>query len=302
MKKLILGIGIIMLSSVFVIATSDSPNGITTATEAQKAIADVTPGAGDIYVPGTAEVDGPTRLDGATTVNAALTSSGLITGSSVTSTNLLTCGTITSGIAETEIYQMDQAVRTTDDVTFDTVTVTTINTGQGQVECYAMDQAVQTSDDVTFDTATITKSASVGTTLGVGTTLDVAGQIKAGSGDISITDAVGNVNAENIAFDFVAKTDSYTVTSADIGKIIRMTKTTEATFTMPVSTSITSGQMVIFENFVTEGKTLTVAPNGDSSDTVDGTTSVTSTSNKDCIWLVNDSANNNWRVISWTVR
>jgi len=53
--------------------------------------------------------------------------------------------TTISSTGANELYAMDQAVRTTDAVTF-----ATVNTGQGANELYAMNQNVQTTDAVTF--------------------------------------------------------------------------------------------------------------------------------------------------------
>lgn len=64
MKKLIIVISILVMPLLILAGTSDFPRGLTVATEAEKATADVPPGAGDIYVPGTLEVDGAVRLDG----------------------------------------------------------------------------------------------------------------------------------------------------------------------------------------------------------------------------------------------
>jgi hypothetical protein len=55
--------------------------------------------------------------------------------------------TINTGLGYTELYLMNQNVRTTDAVTF-----ATVNTGLGNFELYAMDQNVRTTDAVTFST------------------------------------------------------------------------------------------------------------------------------------------------------
>ncbi|MDI3544305.1 MAG: trimeric autotransporter adhesin, partial [Candidatus Woesearchaeota archaeon] len=53
--------------------------------------------------------------------------------------------TVNTGIGNTEVYLMNQNVRTTDAVTF-----ATVNTGQGANELYAMNQNVRTTDSPTF--------------------------------------------------------------------------------------------------------------------------------------------------------
>lgn len=45
--------------------------------------------------------------------------------------------------------------------TFTTLSADTVNTGNGAVECFAMNQAVQTTDDVTFNSVTLTTDLSV---------------------------------------------------------------------------------------------------------------------------------------------
>ena len=64
MKKLIMIVSILVMPLLILAGTSDFPRGLTVATEAEKATADVVPGEGDIYVPGTLEVDGAVRIDG----------------------------------------------------------------------------------------------------------------------------------------------------------------------------------------------------------------------------------------------
>jgi|GEM_PF-1538895 len=62
------------------------------------------------------------------------------------------CNAINTGLGLSEVYPMNQYVRTTDAVTFATVTANTMNTGLGNNELYAMDQNVRTTDAVTFST------------------------------------------------------------------------------------------------------------------------------------------------------
>ena len=61
--------------------------------------------------------------------------------------NVVLSGTIDTGQGATEVYLMNQNVRTTDAVTF-----ATVDTGQGANELYAMNQNVRTTDAVTFAT------------------------------------------------------------------------------------------------------------------------------------------------------
>jgi hypothetical protein len=96
--------------------------------------------------------------------------------------NVVLNGTIDTGIGATEVYLMNQNVRTTDAVTFatvdtgqgateihlmnqnvrttDAVTFATVNTGQGANELYAMDQNVRTTDGVTFATVNTGQGAN----------------------------------------------------------------------------------------------------------------------------------------------
>ncbi|MDI3544394.1 MAG: hypothetical protein PWQ28_675, partial [Candidatus Woesearchaeota archaeon] len=60
--------------------------------------------------------------------------------------------TVNTGIGNTEVYLMNQNVRTTDAVTFSTV-----NTGQGANELYAMNQNVRTTDSPTFTRLTLSQ-------------------------------------------------------------------------------------------------------------------------------------------------
>jgi hypothetical protein len=76
---------------------------------------------------------------------------------------------INTGQGNNDLYDMDQNVLTTSEVTFSSITLTTkvtaatVNTGQGDNELYAMDQDILTTSDVTFDTATITNQLQAGT-------------------------------------------------------------------------------------------------------------------------------------------
>lgn len=79
--KRIMAILMILASPLFCYSTTDFPNGLTVATEAEKANATVTPGAGDIYVAGTFEVDGASRFDGLITVTGAISTTANITSS-----------------------------------------------------------------------------------------------------------------------------------------------------------------------------------------------------------------------------
>lgn len=72
-------VAMLLLVSSSAVATTDYPHGLTTATEAEKSSADVTPGDDDLYIVGTGEIDGAVRLDGALTLNSSLTQTGNMT-------------------------------------------------------------------------------------------------------------------------------------------------------------------------------------------------------------------------------
>lgn len=80
----------------------------------------------------------------------------------------LTAATVNTGQGGTEIFAMDQPVRTTDSVTFASVTssgalsATTVDTGQGANELYPMNQPVQTTSDPTFNSVSTAGNAIVG--------------------------------------------------------------------------------------------------------------------------------------------
>jgi len=69
-----------------------------------------------------------------------------LTTTGAVSTGALTSTTINTGQGATEVYLMDQNIRTTDGVSF-----ATLNTGQGANELYAMNQNVRTTDNVSFN-------------------------------------------------------------------------------------------------------------------------------------------------------
>lgn len=125
--------------------------------------------SGAASITGAVTLTGNQTVTGDYTITGDLTASGTVTGSSGTITNLLTVGTITTGVIATEIYAMDQHVRTTDTPTFFNLTLTdnlvaacaefsgnvtaaTFNSGNGNYELFAMNQDVETTDAVTFAT------------------------------------------------------------------------------------------------------------------------------------------------------
>ena len=97
-------------------------------------------------------------VSGKVDITGALTSSTIDTGAvnatSITSTGAISGTTIDTGNGATEIFDMDQDLKTTDDATFNNLTVATIDTGNGAVECFAMDQPTRTTDDIVFNNIT----------------------------------------------------------------------------------------------------------------------------------------------------
>jgi hypothetical protein len=88
---------------------------------------------------------------GGTTNIATLASDGEMTLSGV-----LNATAVNTGQGDTEVYLMNQNVRTTDAVTF-----ATINTGQGATEVHLMNQNLRTTDNVTFNQVTANIVGSV---------------------------------------------------------------------------------------------------------------------------------------------
>lgn len=109
--------------------------------------------------------DATCEANAITVTNDVTVSSGSVTVStgniSVSTGNVTIAGTINTGIAATEVYQMNQAVRTTDAVTF-----LTVDTGQGANELYDMDQNVMTSSNVSFVNVTATGNTQIGNATG----------------------------------------------------------------------------------------------------------------------------------------
>lgn len=73
----------------------------------------------------------------------------------------ITCGQINTGQGLTEVYLMDQNVRTTDDVTFNS-----INTGQGLTDVYLMNQNIRTTDTVTFSNLIVGEDLDINSIIG----------------------------------------------------------------------------------------------------------------------------------------
>jgi len=94
--------------------------------------------------------------DGHITASGNISASGTLTAGT-TSVGALTADTINTGQGATEVYLMNQNVRTSDTPTF-----TKINTGQGDTEVHLMNQNVRTSDSVTFADLTLTKDTKGG--------------------------------------------------------------------------------------------------------------------------------------------
>ncbi len=108
----------------------------------------------------------------------------------------LTADTIDTGQGATDVYMMDQNLRTTDAVEF-----ASVNTGQGAHQLFEMDQDVTTGSVVTFSTLTITESAEIQFDLDVmgdavvSGTLDVTGSADLSDnlnvgGDLDVTGAL----------------------------------------------------------------------------------------------------------------
>ena len=92
---------------------------------------------GDLSVSGNAEVEG--------TLNAAIfNTDGATVGGTLNAAN------VDTGNGATEIFDMNQDLRTDDNVAF-----ATVNTGQGANELYDMNQNVKTYSNVTFNNLTI---------------------------------------------------------------------------------------------------------------------------------------------------
>jgi hypothetical protein len=73
----------------------------------------------------------------------------------VRTTDAVTFATVDTGQGATEVHLMNQNLRTTDSPTFNALTVATLNTGQGANELYAMNQNVRTTDSPTFAGLTV---------------------------------------------------------------------------------------------------------------------------------------------------
>jgi hypothetical protein len=149
-------------------------------------------------------------VENLTATNATVTA---LTVGTVTGSGAATCTTINTGQGANEVYDMNQNVQTTDDVTFKgaaitygisvatiaasgAVSCTTVNTGQGAAECYLQDQNVRTTDDVTHKSVTATYGADAGTAT-------ITGLLKSGSltnsGTLTNTGAGGIVNTYGIS-------------------------------------------------------------------------------------------------------
>jgi len=87
--------------------------------------------------------------DQATNTTSDVTFSSVNTGP--VSAGALTCTSINTGLGATEVYPMNQDVRTDSNVTF-----ASIDTGQGANELFPMNQPVRTTDQVTFGSVNTT--------------------------------------------------------------------------------------------------------------------------------------------------
>ena len=91
--------------------------------------------------------------NGHITASGNISASGTLTAGA-TSVGALTATTLDTGQGATEVYLMNQNVRTSDAVTF-----ATINTGLGATEVYPMDQSVASTANVTFASFRLSKVA-----------------------------------------------------------------------------------------------------------------------------------------------
>lgn len=87
----------------------------------------------------------------ATTGNITTVNATDVNATDVNATGVVTGGSFDSGNGATELYDMDQKMKTTDAVTFDSV-----NTGHGANDLYPMNQGVRTTDNVTHNNLTLT--------------------------------------------------------------------------------------------------------------------------------------------------
>ncbi|MBA3065552.1 hypothetical protein FP828_03570 [bacterium] len=219
-----------------------------------------------------------------------------VTGATFTFTGAGNAATINTGQGANEVYAMNQDVETTDDVTHRNVTatfgvtaatltvVTSLDFPAGSVAgadlvsdsvtdtqlAYNTGQDLTTASDPTFRDATVTYGIDVGTVEASGV-IDTASTIEAGSGNITIVNATGNLDGEVIAdntidtdsVDWGAGTgqigfhslatiavvfDSSTITTTDMGKIYISTKTLPASFTLPYSSNTIDNGCVMIKN------------------------------------------------------
>jgi len=134
-----------------------------------------------------------------------LTANTIDTGQGVTEVYLMdqnvktdsavTFATVNTGQGANELYDMNQNVKTDSAVTFSTVTTGTLNTGQGANELYSMNQNVTTSSGVTF--ASVTSSGTINSAIISGGTL--SGGTHSGGTHSGGTFSGGNVSSGTLA-------------------------------------------------------------------------------------------------------
>ena len=110
------------------------------------------------------------------------------TGQHLTTTSAVTFATVDTGQGANELYDMNQNVLTTSDVTFDAIIATTLDTGQGANELFDMDQNVLTTSSVAF--AGIDLNGS----------MTVTGDITGDSGNLTVSSSSGNTLIEGTTF------------------------------------------------------------------------------------------------------
>lgn len=97
--------------------------------------------------------------------------------------------------------------------------------------------------------------------------------------------------------DVIGKNSNYTVTEADISKLIKTDTTAgNVTITLPQISTLTGSFEVQVSKNTGDGNVVTIARAG--SDTINGATSYVLASQYQCVWLVADLATNTWTAIT----
>lgn len=97
--------------------------------------------------------------------------------------------------------------------------------------------------------------------------------------------------------DVVSKSANYTLTEADISKLVKTdTSAGAVTITLPQISTLTASFEVQIQKNTGDGNAVTVARSG--SDTINGAASYLLASQYQCVWLVADLVNNAWTAIT----